>query len=102
LFDRGAVCVSAMRRKYVLQLTLLPNGLEMIGAAKGSAMGGGAFAVREHLVDGAKRTGHRVFRHRNEIILDYPDAFLDVAKGIGARVAEDPAAEYRRTCLPGE
>jgi hypothetical protein len=102
LLDCNAARVSGMRRKCVWQLALLPNGLAMIGAATGSVLGGAVFAVQEHLTDGIERTGRRVYRHRDEIILRYPDAFVDVVRGVGARVAEDPDHDRRRTCLASD
>jgi hypothetical protein len=55
--------------------------------------------VQECLSNGDVRTGHLVYRHRNEVNLAYPDALVDIVKGIGARVAKDEDAERRRTCL---
>jgi hypothetical protein len=99
LIDGGLARVSMMRRKFVMSLELLPSGLEMIGAAKGTAAGGGRYAVQERLSNGDVHTGHMVYRHRDEAILAYPDAFVDVVKGLGARVTKDEDADRRRTCL---
>jgi hypothetical protein len=72
----------------VLQLALLPNGLEMIGAAKGTAAKAAdatwcksAFPMAMY----ALGTSSTVIGMRSNLASPY--AFVDIVKGIGARVA---------------
>ena len=103
IYESGAACVKERRRRVVTKLQLLPSkGLSRTGEPEARGVGGTFYSVRSGFPDRDNPgldSGRRAYRHCDEAILDYLDAFYSVMASVGADIVEDPAAESKRTCL---
>lgn len=104
LFASGEVDVCEQRRALVFGLKMRAKREDWIPrSGKGNGFGGARYTEYAPVSGGGveQRSGAKVHRHRDEVILSHQAAFVEVAFSAGAQVRElsQEQMKARTTCL---